>query len=58
MKEKAIKLKEKIPNSRKKLKTQGKNSMSWRIAPPSASQVVLKKEPGLLTRKKENLPAC
>ena len=41
--QKNSKLKEKTQNSRKKLKTQGKNSMSWRIAPILTSQVVLKK---------------
>ena len=40
---KSKKTQEKTQNSRKKLKTQGKNSMSRRIAPLLTSQVMLKK---------------
>ena len=40
---KSQKTQEKTQNSRKKLKTQGKNSMSRRIAPLLTSQVMLKK---------------
>ena len=40
MRKKAKKLKRKL---KKKLKTQGKNKMSWRIAPLLTSQVMLKK---------------
>ena len=41
--EKFSKLKEKAQNSRKKLKTQGKNSGSGRHSPLTCPQVVLKK---------------
>ena len=44
---KSQKTQEKTQNSRKKLKTQGKNSMSRRIAPLLTSQVMLKKKPEL-----------
>ena len=39
------KTQEKTQNSKKKLKTQGKNSMSRRTCPLPPSQVMLKKKP-------------
>ena len=41
----------KAKNSSKKLKTQGENSRSGRIFPHLASQVVLKKMPGVIANR-------